>query len=72
LLQEVTEGEKVSVSINIRGREWTSPKGEVKHFVGVEGWKIDVLSSREMQPEAPAPAPRPANTVPEEESDLPF
>lgn len=34
-------GEKVEIAINIRGREWTSPKNEVKYFTSLAGWKID-------------------------------
>lgn len=34
-------GEKVEIGINIRGREWTSPKNEVKYFTSLTGWKID-------------------------------
>ena len=29
LLNSYSEGQQVTISINIRGREWTSPKGEV-------------------------------------------
>mgnify|MGYP003407794537 FL=1 len=41
LLDSVSEGENVKVGINIRGREWTSPQGEVKYFNSITGWKID-------------------------------
>ncbi len=34
-------GEKVEIGINIRGREWTSPKNEIKYFTSLNGWKID-------------------------------
>jgi len=34
-------GEQVEIGINIRGREWTSPKNEVKYFTSLTGWKID-------------------------------
>lgn len=33
-------GDKVKVSINIRGREWVSPQGEIKYFNSIVGWKI--------------------------------
>lgn len=33
-------GDRVKVSINIRGREWCSPQGEVKYFNSIVGWKI--------------------------------
>ncbi|MEY2971689.1 MAG: DUF3127 domain-containing protein [Schleiferiaceae bacterium] len=34
------EGDKVVVSINIRGREWTNRDGETKYFVSIQGWRI--------------------------------
>lgn len=41
LLDKHKTGEQVSVSINLRGREWTNPKdGEVKYFNTIQGWKI--------------------------------
>ena len=45
-------GDSVDVSINIRGREWTSPSGEVKYFNTIEGWKINKVGG------APQPAPQ--------------
>lgn len=41
VLQGYDEGEKVEIGINIRCREWTSPKNEVKYFTSLSGWKID-------------------------------
>ena len=41
LLQGYDQGEKVEIAVNIRGREWTSPKNEVKYFTSLTGWKID-------------------------------
>lgn len=41
LLNNFTVGAKVKVSINIRGREWTNPQGEVKYFNSIQGWKIE-------------------------------
>lgn len=35
-------GQQVNASINLRGREWVSPKdGQVKFFNTIEIWKID-------------------------------
>jgi len=42
LLDVVNVGEVVEVSVNIRGREWTSPQGETKYFTGLNGWKLEV------------------------------
>lgn len=33
-------GQEVNASINLRGREWTSPQGEVKYFNTLEIWKM--------------------------------
>ena len=44
LLDGVGVGDEVTVHINIRGREWTSPAGEVKYFNSLEAWKIDTIS----------------------------
>lgn len=41
LLNSVIEGDKVKVGINIRGREWQSPDGEVKYFNSITGWRIE-------------------------------
>jgi single-strand DNA-binding protein len=43
LIQGYDPGEKVEIAINIRGREWVSPKNEVKYFISLTGWKIDRL-----------------------------
>ena len=57
VLNSYNVGDSVDVSINIRGREWTSPSGEVKYFNTIEGWKINKVGS------APAPA---------QQEDLPY
>ena len=41
LLDGYQAGEQVEVSFNLRGREWTSPAGEVKYFNTLEAWRIE-------------------------------
>ena len=41
LLDTFTEGQKVKVSINLRGREWGNPQGESVYFNTIQGWKIE-------------------------------
>jgi single-strand DNA-binding protein len=77
LLNSYSEGQQVTISINIRGREWTSPKGEVKFFVSVQGWRIQPLQQGSAAAPASAAAPvaatpAPANTNATEDDDLPF
>jgi hypothetical protein len=40
-LDNIQVGEQVKVSINLRGREWVNPQGEVKYFNTIQGWRID-------------------------------
>lgn len=41
LLNGLSIGQEVKVSINFRGREWVNPQGEAKYFNSIQGWKID-------------------------------
>ena len=40
LLNEFMLGSSVTISINLRGREWINPQGEAKYFNSLQGWKI--------------------------------
>ena len=79
LLDQVQEGDEVKVGINIRGREWTSPQGEVKYFNSIVGWRIEKSTSSSAEPTQATPAAK-ADSTPqkdpfgtdEEEDDLPF
>lgn len=79
LLNGYQAGDEVSISINIRGREWTSPQGEVKYFNTIQGWRIN----KSEQNTGPSPsqgmesvsAPSGDNVVSpssEQDDDLPF
>ena len=50
LLDQVKVGETIIVHFNIRGREWTSPQGEIKYFNTLEAWKLDRNASGASQP----------------------
>ncbi|MCT3693456.1 DUF3127 domain-containing protein [Elizabethkingia miricola] len=43
LLSNVEFGDRVKIGINIRGREWTAPDGEVKYFNSITGWRIEKI-----------------------------
>lgn len=53
-LDALKPGDGVKVSFDLRGREWTSPNGEVRFFVTLSAWRIDALT---------AAAERPASTA---------
>ena len=55
-------GDEVNVAINIRGREWTSPQGEVKYFNTIQGWKVEANEGEVTT----------AQHSPDREDDLPF
>jgi ribosomal protein L3 len=40
LLDHFKEGEMIDVAINLKGRKWASPTGEVKYFNSIEAWRI--------------------------------
>ena len=80
MLDGFSENEEVEVSFNLRGREWTSPQGEVKYFNTLDAWRIEKVgqgipqggpSDMNLQSE-PAPAASAASTENEEDDDLPF
>jgi hypothetical protein len=80
LLDNYQVGQDVRVSINLRGRDWTSPQGEVKYFNTITGWRIEALqpAANATPPEMP-PLPESFEKAgsatdfnPEENDDLPF
>lgn len=78
LLDTLSEGDQVKIGINIRGREWTNPQGEVKYFNSITGWRLEKITENSFEPTQATPAPS-AQTVSndnpfseEEEDDLPF
>jgi single-strand DNA-binding protein len=68
--QGFKEGDMVEVDINIRGREWTSPKGDVRYFTSLTGWKMALVSGTKAPKESPAS--HPAAQPDTDEDDLPF
>ena len=49
LLTQNNIGEQVEVSINLRGRKWESPQGEIKYFNTIEGWQINAVQNFDAQ-----------------------
>lgn len=69
LMEGLSVGEQVTISINIRGREWNSPSGDTKYFVSIQGWKIE-RGAPGAAPDEPMPddSPFPAAS----DDDIPF
>ena len=77
LLNTISVGEDVKVSINLGGREWVNPQGETKYFNSIKGWRIEKTQTAAPQGNVPpmpvADAFEPASNFNEEEhDDLPF
>lgn len=51
-LDDLSVGDGVRVEFNLRGREWRSPKGEVKYFNSLDVWKVESAERRTRPPRA--------------------
>lgn len=71
ILDAFGEGQEVEVSFNVKGREWTSPQGEVKYFNTLECWRIEGTVTAPL-PVAQAMTMPSAPIVDDAQSDLPF
>jgi hypothetical protein len=82
LIDGFSTQDQIEVSFNLRGREWTSPQGEVKYFNTLEAWRIEKVGSPAMGGGIPAGGPTAmsldpiatpsASTAPSDDDDLPF
>jgi hypothetical protein len=73
-LNDIQVGETVTVSFNLRGREWTSPQGEVKYFNSLDAWNIIKAGAGAppVQGAPAAPSASPETQLEEGDDDLPF
>lgn len=81
LLDNVSEGENVKISINIRGREWVNPQGETKYFNSITAWRLEkIFDNTAAQEPVQAAKTTPSSSVAnntnpfeeDEDDDLPF
>ena len=77
ILNSYNVGENVKIDINLRGREWESPQGEIKYFNSIQGWRIEKLGVEDQNDMGP-PIPQTEESTDNEEfgkdepDDLPF
>jgi len=79
LLNSVSEGDQIKVGINIRGREWQTPDGQVKYFNSITGWRLEKMNSghsnepvQAMQEQGQASSNQDTNVFGDDEDDMPF
>ena len=80
-LDSFQANDNVEVSFNLRGREWTSPQGEVKFFNTIEAWRIEKQGQSQpmgMPSSGPSAMDMGSDSLPgvgastEDDDDLPF
>ena len=72
ILDNYQVGQNVKVSINLRGREWVNPQGEIKFFNSIQGWRIEKQESNEISNASYVPEAKVVNSKEEEQDDLPI
>lgn len=80
LLDGYNVNDQIEVSFNLRGREWTSPQGEVKYFNSLDAWRLDRVGAGAGIPAsgpsamnlAPVTAASAEMNVEKADDDLPF
>ena len=84
LLNNVRQGDMISVSINLKGRLWTGADGIEKCFNTIEGWQIESDSLGSTATNIPIQKPKPMGNIEsafqeqairmmaEEDDDFPF
>lgn len=66
-LDQLRVGDEVRVEFSLRGREWTSPKGEVRYFNSLDVWALERMgSAHDADPGPPDDIPPPSD------DDIPF
>ena len=65
VLDKYQVGNSVKIGVNLRGREWTNPQGEVKYFNSIQGWRIEKVDGAVVPEKVPTFAEQ-------EDNDLPF
>ena len=75
LLDAFNVGDLVKIDINLRGREWTNDKGEIKNFNSIQGWRIEKVEDDFESQLPPLPTKEDLNISESSENepdDLPF
>lgn len=68
LLNNLKVGQVVTAAVNVQGREWTNPQGEVKHFLSLQAWSINIADGGSV----PSPFEKTDSTNDGSTDDLPF
>jgi hypothetical protein len=72
LIDQYNVGDEIKVHFNLRGREWTSPKNEVKYFNTLEAWRIEPGSNVSANNAQNMSSVATSFSASSQEDDLPF
>lgn len=72
LIDQYAIGSEIKVHFNLRGREWTSPQGEVKYFNTLEAWRIEGNTASTSTNKAESLPAETFTSAGAENDDLPF
>jgi single-strand DNA-binding protein len=64
LLDTFMEGQEVEVSFGLKGREWTSPTGDVKYFNTLQAFRIEKVGEMSAVSVSSTPAPVADDSLP--------
>jgi len=64
-------GDEVRVEFSLRGREWTSPQGEIRYFNSLDVWTLDKMGGSRNEGVFGAP-PDDQIPPPTDDDDIPF
>jgi hypothetical protein len=62
-------GDEVRVEFSLRGREWKSPRGEMKYFNSLDVWNIERAGGAQSRDDEP---PLPQEPPPETDDEIAF
>ena len=71
-LDGLNVGDEVRIEFSLRGREWTSPQGQVKYFNSLDVWTIDRIGASAGPGNRDEEPPLPEGPPPGMEDDIGF
>jgi hypothetical protein len=67
MLDDFQVGDEVQIDFQLRGREWTSPRGDVKYFNSLNVWTVEKAGAS-----GDEPPPSDFDGPPPSDDDIPF
>ena len=70
-LDGFSPGDEVQIEFSLRGREWTSPQGDVRYFNSLDVWRIEKVGASAQAGNGFGAGP-PEDIPPPTDEDIPF